>query len=139
MTASASTPENNPDLAPEDVAKLADKLKNAQTKAKGDAKQARQQYLRSDPSGKTTAKDPDTRASKRKPALRDTSKPKDSKRRATFADDTKDDATAPGKKPRKTVDKAKMEKDVKSAPKRKAAPKCPYLESEESDSSEISC
>ena len=91
----------------------------------------------------------------RKPALRDTSNPKEeSKRRATFADDTKDDATAPGKKPRKTVDKAKMEKDVKSAPKRKAAPKkstkkastkhhdddkCPYLESEESDSSEISC
>ena len=45
LTAAASTPENNPTMTPADVEKLEDKVKLAQTRAKGDAKLSRQEFF----------------------------------------------------------------------------------------------
>jgi hypothetical protein len=138
LTAAASTPENNPTMTPADVEKLEDKVKLAQTRAKGDAKLSRQEFLRE----KSTAKTRETSAPDRESALRATSKPKDADgRRVHFAKGANGEAGVPEKDPRKVV--AKMEKGTvteekenmkeaavknrsvkaKSAPKRKAAAK----------------
>eukprot|EP00435_Cladocopium_sp_Y103_P038374 s1039_g10.t1 len=118
LTASASTPKNNPTMTPADVEKLEDKVKSAQTRAKGDAKLSRQQFLRAEP----TAKDRE-KSAVRKSALKSTDKPKDTRARGVhvaLADKEKVEA--------RTAKKAEMEekengKAPKAAPKRRTAAK----------------
>ena len=95
LTAAASTPENNPTMTPADVEKLEDKVKLAQTRAKGDAKLSRQEFLREKPTAKTR----ETSAPDRESALRVTSKPKDADgRRVHFAKGANGEA-GPRKRP----------------------------------------